>query len=110
MWRRQDLCRRPGSRVHIARRSMVLELGRRQRSFSSTPDSSCLGQCILHTAPRLVFGLSKFRVHWLVETGFPETRLVNQREAADHEPFSCLGDSRLDLQGGHTRISDELRA
>ena len=105
MWRRQDPYRRRSSGGPIALCNVILGLGRRWGSFTATPDSQCLGQCILHTTLRLAFRSIKFGVRWLVETGFPETRLVNQREAADHTPCCCLEDPRLDLQGGHTYFS-----
>ena len=104
MWRRRDPCRRLSSSFSIALCSVILGLRRRRELLDAAPDSPCLGQCILHTTHRLSFYSAKFRVHWLVETGFPETRLVNQREAANHVPYCCLGDSRLDLQGGRTCV------
>ena len=99
------LCRRPGSGAFAASTQWwFLKPGRRQRSSSSTPDKLMSGSVHFCTRPHAWFlaWASLVSTDWW-RPGFPETRLVNQREVADHaNPFSCLGDSELDLQGGHT--------
>ena len=105
VWRRQYSACVWGVGVVVVERSEALTNQTWVEIIISTPDRLMSGWCTRCAWPCRLWPRSEFGVRWLVDRGFTKNQASQserEREAGDHEPSSCLGDSKLCLQGRHT--------